>query len=725
MRPPPPLRRRPPPLLALLTFGLAATVGPALRAQAEADAAAAVEEELDAVRPAPASVITSVRELRDLASEQAAEPRLVRVTGVVTYYEPARSLAFIQDETGGAYFVSGYNAGSPRGRQTLPLKVGDLVELAGLSGQGGYAPYIGRYIDERLPRARTLGVAPLPAPVRIEPGRLLDPSLDARWVEATALVREVRRFDRRLLLQVANGIDEFSIIIPGEGSETDEPADLHGSTIRVRGVYGSITDANRRLVAARLYVPGLDHLQILDPGSRRSFETPPLAVDQLLQFRGGAPARVHVRGVVTGAFPGNHLFLRVGDDPLAVSTTAKQLPSVGREVGVVGFPLPLGDTAVLHTPDFRVGPEGPPPPPVHASPADLVGSRWHGELVRLEVRLLDSFVSGRELTLLLGDGGAPFSARLSLPADVPPPAFANESWVRLTGIAYLDQAGQAVTVQPGGEVVAPAARGFSLLLRDPADIELLRAPPFWTRARILAATSATLAAFLLAVVWAALLRRKVRQQTELIAAKIEREKVADERARIARELHDTVEQELAGIGLQLDLALARVATAPERARAALDLALRMLRRTQGETRRSIQDLRSDLLERTDLAEALTEAAREFREEKNAPVHERVEKPAAPLPALAEQHLLRIAREALGNAARHARAARIDLVLENAPGLLRLVVADDGAGFDPARPHPGHFGLQGMRERALKIGARFQLETRPGAGSRITVDLPLS
>jgi signal transduction histidine kinase len=239
---------------------------------------------------------------------------------------------------------------------------------------------------------------------------------------------------------------------------------------------------------------------------------------------------------------------------------------------------------------------------------------------------------------------------------------------------------------------------------------------------MLVAAASTLAAFFLAVSWAALLRRKVRQQTALIEAKIEREKVADERARIARELHDTVEQELAGIGLQLDLALARVASTPERARTALDLALRMLRRTQSETRRSIQDLRSDLLERTDLAEALAEAARLFREEQNAPVHDVIEKPAAALPALAEQHLLRIAREALANAVHHAGATRIDLVLENTPDGLRLVVADDGAGFDPSVPHPGHFGLQGMRERALKIGARFALESRPGAGSRVTVEL---
>jgi signal transduction histidine kinase len=726
MRPPPPPRRRPLLFLALTLSGLLSPGAALLRGQETPPAtpapAPADAEELDTARPAPASVITTIRELRDLASGEAAEPRLVRVTGVITYYEPARSLAFIQDETGGAYFISGYNTSRPRTRHTLPLRTGDEVELTGLSGLGGYAPYVGRYADERLPRARVLGRAPLPSPLRLEPGRLLDPSLDARWVEAIVNVREVRRYDRRLLLQVANGVDEFSILLPGQWTEESVPADLHGSTIRVRGVYGSITDANRRLVAARLYTPSLEHVEVLDQGSRRSFETPPLAVDQILQFRGGANARVHVRGVVTGSFPGRHLFLRSDGSPLAVSTRAQQLPHPGSEIAVVGFPVLVGDTVALHTPDFRVGPRGPAPAPVDIAPADLARGRVHGELVRTEARILDTFVSGRECTLLFADGGPPFSARLTLAEGESAPSLPHESWVRITGIAFPDQ--PPITPAAAATSLPAAIRGASILLRDADDLRLLRAPPFWTRARILAATAATLAGFLLVVIWAALLRRKVRQQTALIAAKIEREKVADERARIARELHDTVEQELAGIGLQLDLALARVANAPARARAALDLALRMLRRTQVETRRSIQDLRSDLLERTDLATALAEAAREFRDEKHAPVHDRVDQPASPLAALAEQHLLRIAREALANAARHARASRIDLVLENTPGGLRLVVSDDGVGFDPAQPHPGHFGLQGMRERSLKIGARFALETRPGAGSRVTVDLPV-
>jgi signal transduction histidine kinase len=673
--------------------------------------------EFESSRPAPASTITTIRELRDLSVEGAADSRLVRVTGVVTYFEPLRTLAFIQDETGGSFFSSVYNDGSGTERPRLELSVGDLVELEGLSAPGSFAPYIRRPPDSYLPRAKVLGRAPFPEPLRVDAGRLLDPSLDAHWVETRATVRQLRRFHRRLQLEVSNGLEEFTVIIPGDWPTGSLPDELLGSTIRVRGVYGSVTDQNRRLVAARIYTPGLEQIEILDEGSRKAFKTQPRPVGQLLQYRGDTNARVHVRGVVTGAFPGRYFFLRSGEDPLIVTTTSARPPEVGREVSVVGFPTPVADGVALHTTDFRLGPWRPHPQPINVAPADLNRPRWHGELVRTEARLLDSFVSGRECILLFGDGGTPFSARLTLPEGAEPPELPHESFVQVTGIAFLDQSGPIPAESPD------ALRSLSILLRGAEDLHLLRAPPFWTRERVIVGAGATLAALLLAGVWVVLLRRQVAEQTALIADKIEQEKVADERARIARELHDTVEQELAGIGLQLDLALARVAHAPERARNALDLALRMLRRTQGETRRSIQDLRDEGPDRSDLAAALADTAREFREEKGAPLHDRIESPAQALPALAEQHLLRIAREAVGNAARHAGASRIDLVLENTPAGLRLLIADDGAGFDPAAPHPGHFGLRGMRERALKIGARFELETRTGAGSRITVLLP--
>jgi two-component system, NarL family, sensor kinase len=97
----------------------------------------------------------------------------------------------------------------------------------------------------------------------------------------------------------------------------------------------------------------------------------------------------------------------------------------------------------------------------------------------------------------------------------------------------------------------------------------------------------------------------------------------------------------------------------------------------------------------------------------------------PLPPAVELGLYRIAQEALQNALRHADASHIVLRLEAPPGRVRLTVQDDGRGFDTSGDgSAGRFGLVGMRERARLLGGGFQIESSPGAGTRITADIPL-
>jgi signal transduction histidine kinase len=98
----------------------------------------------------------------------------------------------------------------------------------------------------------------------------------------------------------------------------------------------------------------------------------------------------------------------------------------------------------------------------------------------------------------------------------------------------------------------------------------------------------------------------------------------------------------------------------------------------------------------------------------------------PLPASVENNLLRIGQEAITNAVRHARAHAIVAELRFEPGRVRLAVRDDGSGFDADSTlyaGTGHFGLIGMRERAKRIGGRLTIESAPGAGSTVTVELP--
>ena len=97
----------------------------------------------------------------------------------------------------------------------------------------------------------------------------------------------------------------------------------------------------------------------------------------------------------------------------------------------------------------------------------------------------------------------------------------------------------------------------------------------------------------------------------------------------------------------------------------------------------------------------------------------------PLPPAVEVGLYRIAQEALQNALRHAAAARVVLRLETSPDRVRLTVQDDGKGFrDEEAASTSRFGLVGMRERARLLGGSFQVESSPGAGTRITAEVPL-
>jgi two-component system NarL family sensor kinase len=196
---------------------------------------------------------------------------------------------------------------------------------------------------------------------------------------------------------------------------------------------------------------------------------------------------------------------------------------------------------------------------------------------------------------------------------------------------------------------------------------------------------------------------------------------AEERNRLAREIHDTIAQDLSAIAFQLEAAeaLLDAPVDPERVRRAVAAALDLTRKGLDETRRSVLDLRAAPLEGRTLAAALADLA----SEKN--VIFEASAPSPKLPAAVELGLYRIAQEAVQNALRHAEASRIAIRLETSPERVRLSIEDDGKGFMIGEGAPSsRFGLVGVRERARLLGGGFQLESSPGAGTRVTVEVSL-
>lgn len=186
-----------------------------------------------------------------------------------------------------------------------------------------------------------------------------------------------------------------------------------------------------------------------------------------------------------------------------------------------------------------------------------------------------------------------------------------------------------------------------------------------------------------------------------------------ERLRLARELHDTVCQGLSGVTMQLEGARDSLRRDPDKARQRLERALAAVRQSLQDTRAVMEHLRE--------APALTLAglAHAFTARTGVPVTLEVEEGS--LSPAVETELLRIAEQALDNAARHAGARHAWLRLWR-DSALHLSVVDDGRGFDPAAVPPGRFGLLGMAERTRLLGGEFRLDS--SRGTRIEVTVPL-
>lgn len=204
--------------------------------------------------------------------------------------------------------------------------------------------------------------------------------------------------------------------------------------------------------------------------------------------------------------------------------------------------------------------------------------------------------------------------------------------------------------------------------------------------------------------------------------------VLEERNRIGREWHDTLVAGFSAISLQLEAARVNVASKPGRASEILEVTRRMVHHYRGEARRVIWDLRDNRPEGEALPVALENALRRAVEHRGIQGRVSVEGEPAGLPVDLQHNVLRICQEAISNAARHANPARIDVDLVYRPDQLKAVVRDDGRGFgagDNEVEPAGHFGLTVMRERARRHGGTLRIESRPGQGTRVEADIPLS
>lgn len=211
-----------------------------------------------------------------------------------------------------------------------------------------------------------------------------------------------------------------------------------------------------------------------------------------------------------------------------------------------------------------------------------------------------------------------------------------------------------------------------------------------------------------------LANEKLRQH----ATALEQLTISRERNRLARELHDTLAHSLSAVSVQLEAVDSMLETSPAEAHRLLTKALAQTRSGLAETRRAMQSLRASPLDDLGLRLALQSLAEVTAQRGGLQLDLNLAE-IGELPPTTEQNLYRIAQEALTNVLKHANASRLAVTLQRVAEKTRLVVHDDGIGFDPAMARRnGHFGLDGIEERATLIGGTVTVQSQPGSGTTV-------
>jgi signal transduction histidine kinase len=671
-----------------------------------------------APREAGPALLTHIRDVRALSPEQAARGYPVRLQGTVTYLdEDWPSGLVVHDGTAGQFvlYAGPYLETHPR----LDLHAGDRIEVEGHTVRGGFAPNV-------MPSlVRRLGKGSLPQPRRLPYTQLVTGRYDCEYVEIAGIGRrawmnEPPADDLFLEVAVEGGMVRASLrdVKPGD---VDRFLDAR---VRLRGNVGALFGQAGQLRGVSLLAGRTRDVQV-DEAAPDPFTLPVRPLSSLFRYsaEGEVGRRIRVRGVVTGERTGaavevsdfttntkyrdvrHVLYVQDATGAARVETSQANGLRPGDLLDVAGFPVISPTRPRLNDAVHRRLGFAPPPAPAPLLAARPLVPERDGELVTAQALVLGVIAGPAEHTLVLQLGEAPFSAVLEAVPGTPGPApLARASLVSVTGV-YTYQAGPPPS--------------FQVLLRSPADVVLISAGPWWTRRHTAVVAVIVFLVLAAAGLWIRMITNRHRLE------RAQDQAVLAERNRLARELHDTVEQGLAGITLQLEAVGGSLEASPAAARQALGVARDMAQYSMEEARRSVQDLRSQALQERDVAAALRDLAQRMTAGTTLRADVHVSGAPRPLPATVEHHLFRIGVEALTNAIRHSGARRVDIELRFGGADTLLVVRDDGSGFAPAPDalSGAHFGLRGIRERVDKLGGTLDLESQAGQGTRLAVCVP--
>jgi signal transduction histidine kinase len=610
------------------------------------------------------------------------------------------------------------------------LQPGDEVEVIGKPNRGGYAPNI-------LPVILTkIGERPLPEARPYDRDRFFRGLDDCLRVTVEGIVQGYRDdADNQIWeLLVEDCARQFWVGID-KSAFTGNPTAYIDSRIRCVGVASARFNTRSELISPRLNVCQPEDFLVLQPGESDPFAAPEVPLAAIARYP-LTSHRIRIKGTLTHAVPRNFVMLQMGNIGVRVDTDSDDRFVPGDVVEASGFVSNVAPVACMVEAVVRKVGGGVSLRPIEINPLEIsqinhaAAARYEAAepgdyfacLVAFPATVLDVHASrvGGEVLLLAEAMG------LSAVADI-------LAFTRLRTLPPGTKVHVTGIIQPeiaANDDPAAAQRGLTgsrmqILLRSADDLRIVELPSWWTRRRLMVGLVVVATCAAAATLWIVLLRRQVSRQLGVIERKLQGEAATEERHRIAREFHDTLEQDLAGIELQLDAAADM--TDDDRCRPVLHKQRALLARLRQETHDFLWDLRDPVRIDGAIVESLAAQAAYLQSGTSVPITLHANDGISRVPADIQFHLLRIVREAIHNAVRHGDPASVVVNIGTDGTGIAVEVIDDGDGFDVTAKQglAGHFGLRGMAERAARIGANLAVTSTPGTGTHVRVTVPLA
>jgi signal transduction histidine kinase len=700
------------------------------------------EEETSAVLPS-SSIATLLAQ--DPAEHDPAT--IVSTRGVVTLAVPDRFDFAVEDDSAGIW-VTALQVSDVEPWRSLrqSLRPGDEVEVTGGLDRGGYAPRI------VMRGMRVIGSRPLPAAQPADLTRLFSGFDNCRRVELTGVVQGVRDRGREWGLVVWSSARRMLVRI-SKATLTAPPEQCIDATVRFTGVVGAVRNSRGEFLAPMLWIGRAEDMDIVEQPPTAAFTTPPVPLDRIARYRfdPNSGHRLQTEGTVISVMEGRSFYIQNGLCGVRVQPASSPTLAPGDRVQVAGFLDMSRQIAGISDGVVRVvGHEGV-PAAAAVRPQEIIHintearrlgviaqpSTYDGCLVTFPARLVEKKTAVPGLgQLVLSSSDVTLSAVYEGDGFEPLRGLEPGSELMVTGVMQVEMVGDEGLSSVASD---PIVKQLRLMLRSPADVQVLRTPSWWNAGRLAAALSGLAAVLVGSLLWVGMLRRQVAATTERLASEMRRRRDAAlefdaslrERNRLAANLHDTLLQTLTGIDFQLGACRARGSQGPQELHEPwthLDVAQKMVAHAAEELRGSVWALRTMPVAGRSFRESLETIATQTGHGHPEQIAVRVAGIANDVPQFVAGNLLLVAQEALHNSVHHAGAQQIEVMAtgDAAAGSIELTVRDDGRGFtlgSQLGPDQGHFGLSGMRERIDRLGGTFSIESRPGSGTTVRVVVP--